>query len=63
MIARRLTEEIGGWVAMTELWRCSGSMNIHSRISDLRKEGMVIENHKKREGRQIHSSYRLVGVS
>lgn len=60
LIAHKLNERIGVWVTMPDLWRCSGSMNVHSRISDLRKSGMIIENRKKREGQKMYSFYRLL---
>ena len=59
-IAFKLAETLGEWVSMIDLWKCSGSMNVHSRISDLRKSGMIIENLKERSGRSVHSFYRLI---
>lgn len=53
----------GEWVPMPELARISGSLNIHSRIDQLRHErGLHIENSKTIEAgtRKCLSSYRLV---
>ena len=51
--------ESGEWVAMPELCRASGSFNVHSRISDLRKQGHNIEHRNRRDGRTVCSEYRL----
>lgn len=51
--------ESGEWVAMPDLCRASGSYNVHSRISDLRKNGHDIEHRQKRDGRTVCSEYRL----
>lgn len=49
----------GEWVAMPRLAEVSGSMNIHSRISDLRRQGHTIE--PRQEGtRPRRSFYRLI---
>ena len=47
------------WVAMPALVGASGSLNIHSRISDARRLGYVIEHKNERHGRAVHSFYRL----
>jgi hypothetical protein len=70
-ILARLQESPGEWVAMPELYRVSGAFAVHSRISDLRKRGHVIEQWNEWEdlggrraeggGRICKSSYRLVG--
>ena len=60
-ILKRLQEAKGGWVSMPELSRVSGSLNIHSRISCLRKDGHNIPKPRLvREGSRIHSSYRII---
>jgi hypothetical protein len=51
---------INKWVSMVDLWKVSGAFAVHSRISDLRKKGMNIENRREVSGRTIHSFYRLV---
>lgn len=58
-ILKRLQDAKGGWVPMPELSRVSGSLNIHSRISDLRRAGYSIEQRSERHGRVILSFYRL----
>lgn len=56
-----LRSRIGEWVPMPELWRASGAMAVHSRISDLRKRGLDIEHRNEvAAGRVTHSFYRLV---
>ena len=62
--ARILTElqrRAGQWVAMPHLCRCSGSYNVHSRISDLRRAGHCIihENRRSRGSSLIRSFYQL----
>jgi hypothetical protein len=58
-ILARLRETPGQWVAMPDLVLASDSFNIHSRISDLRKRGHTIEQREQRDGRKIHSFYRI----
>jgi len=48
-----------GWVDMPTLALVSGSYNVHSRISDLRKSGHNISQRQTRRGRTICSEYRL----
>lgn len=43
-----LTERKGEWVSMPALVDCSGSYNVHSRVSDLRGRGLTIENKVER---------------
>lgn len=59
-IARALRIVMPNWVEMPDLWRVSGAMAVHSRIADLRKAGMNIENKREVRGRIVHSFYRLV---
>jgi hypothetical protein len=47
----------GGWVSMPDLVRCSGSYNVHSRISDLRKRGLNIEQKLEVLGDGTRASY------
>ena len=48
------------WVPMPELWRVSGAFAVHSRISDLRKQGYKIEHRNERaEDGTVMSYYRL----
>jgi catalase (peroxidase I) len=62
-ILRFLKKKNGEWVSMVDLWRISGSMAVHSRISDLRKEGAIIEHkNERRPDGVIHSFYRLLEV-
>ena len=49
--------ESGEWVPMPTLALVSGSFNVHSRISDLRKSGHAIEHRNEHDGRRIKSEY------
>ncbi|MFU8894030.1 MAG: hypothetical protein ACNA8L_10415 [Luteolibacter sp.] len=49
----------GAWVSMLHLHQQSGSMAVHSRISDLRKDGHPIEHKNEAVNRIVHSYYRL----
>jgi hypothetical protein len=60
-ILAALRDARGQWVAMPDLVMASASFNIHSRVSDLRKRGHVIEQEGKSEGRKVKSFYRLLG--
>lgn len=60
LILRRLRRHAGRWVSLPTLWRASGSMAVHSRITDLRKRGATIEQQSLHRGRQILSRYRLI---
>ena len=57
---QRLQKTPGDWVSLPDLYQASGSWAIHSRISDLRKRGHVIEQHSQVVDGQVHSSYRLI---
>lgn len=59
LILELLAAANGRWVPMIDLHRVSGSMAVHSRISDLRERGHAIEQHSVRKGRAVHSRYRL----
>lgn len=61
-ILAHLRGHTGQWVAMPDLVTESGSFNIHSRISDLRKRGYTIEqkNERNQHNNQIKSFYRIV---
>lgn len=59
-IARALRASKPNWIAMTDLWRASGAFAVHSRIADLRRLGMSIENKRETNGRIVHSFYRLL---
>lgn len=51
----------GEWVSLITLWKASGSMAVHSRITDLRKKrNLIIEQRNQYKGKQCHSSYRLI---
>lgn len=56
-----LQKRQGEWVPMPLLWSISGSMNIHSRVSSLRKRGVRILNKIERapDGTK-HSYYQLL---
>jgi biotin operon repressor len=56
-----LSAHPGEWVRMVELGFRSGSWNVHSRISELRKRGCDIEQRNEYPGkRAIKSFYRLI---
>ena len=58
-----LTTLRGKWVSMPDLVTASGGYAIHSRISELRRRGYVIENQvERRPGGKRVSRYRLVEV-
>lgn len=54
-----LSNRKGEWLSMPCLVGYSGSYNVHSRISDLRKRGHRIEHRNEHHGRQVRSFYRL----
>lgn len=58
-ILSALKSKIGQWIAMPKLSRASGSLNVHSRISDLRNRGWTVMQKNKRNGRIVNSSYML----
>ena len=58
-ILSELHKANGEWVAMPHLASVSGSYNVHSRVSDLRKAGHNVEHRNERKGRMHHSFYRL----
>lgn len=39
------------WLSMTELGQQIGAWAVHSRVADLRRRGMTIENRTKRDNR------------
>jgi hypothetical protein len=55
----------GQWVPMPSLCRSSGSYNVHSRISDLRRAGHTIlqENRRTPGSKLIRSFYQLTSTS
>ncbi len=59
-ILARLEAAGGDWVAMPELAQASGAFAVHSRVSDLRGRGHVIEQRNERDGRKVRSFYRLL---
>ena len=59
-ILARLEAANGDWVPMPELAMVSGAFAVHSRVSDLRSWGHVIEQRSERDGRKVRSFYRLV---
>lgn len=51
----------GGWVSVLDLMEASGSINIHTRINDLRRVyGFKIENETDASVKPHVSKYRLV---
>lgn len=59
-IYEELRRNANRWVAMPHLVNVSGSYNIHSRISNLRERGSVIENKVEKIDGVNHSYYKLV---
>ena len=59
LIKTELERNAGKWVAMPRLVELSGSYVIHSRISDLRKRGLTIEQRSERVDGTCRSEYRL----
>ena len=60
-ILARLQQSAGQWVSLMDLHRASGSMNVHSRVADLRnRPGIIIEQKNIQHGRTKHSHYRLI---
>ncbi len=55
-----LLDANGGWVSALALHERSGSLCVHSRIADLRKQGHVIENRTRREAGRCISEYRYI---
>jgi biotin operon repressor len=53
----------GAWVSMLHLHQQSGSMAVHSRISDLRSAGHDIEHKNETVERIVHSYYRLKPIA
>lgn len=56
----RLIESRGRWVPMPELARVMGGYAVHSRISDLRADGHIIDQMIKRTSGSTHSFYKLL---
>ena len=61
-ILTELQRREGQWVAMPSLCRVSGSYNVHSRISDLRRAGHSIlqENRRTPGSKLCRSFYQLL---
>jgi hypothetical protein len=64
-IRRRLTVARGAWVPMFTLARVGagdpqGFCMVHSRVADLRRAGLVVEQRSEWEGGRCKSFYRLV---
>ncbi len=62
-IHKALTDASGAWVPMPYLAHLSQSLNVHSRVDELRhKRGTIIENKKERDElnrRRNRSFYRI----
>lgn len=61
-VLARLRQSLGDWVPMPTLAMSSGAFAVHSRVSDLRKQGHRIEQKSERKSgsRANHSFYRLL---
>ncbi len=55
-----LKRHVGDWVAMPDIARAMGGFAVHSRVSDLRKAGHMIDHKNERAEGRTHSFYRLV---
>jgi hypothetical protein len=62
LILATLLTAPGHWFDMRHLGNVSGSRNVHSRVSDLRKRGHSIEHRNERHGRQCWSFFRVPSV-
>ena len=62
-IQAALEKRAGEWVPMTDLWRISGAFAVHSRIADLRKQGLAVAHKNEWRGRKVVSFYRLEGAA
>jgi hypothetical protein len=64
LIEEALFAKLGEWIPMPELARIGsgndGFCMVHSRVAELRKRGLVIEQRSERQGAKIHSFYRLI---
>jgi hypothetical protein len=60
LILEQLQKKAGQWVPMPELVGISRAYAVHSRISDLRKRGHVIEHKNEHVDGLCHSFYRLI---
>lgn len=58
-ILAHLQQRVGQWVPMPELHSASGSYVVHSRISDLRERGHLIDNRTEHVRGLCRSFYRL----
>ena len=56
-----LRDRFGQFVDLPFLVATSKTFSVHSRISDLRKRGYIIQNKIVSDGRTRHSFYRLSG--
>jgi len=55
-----LQRHLDSWVGMPDLCRYSGSYNVHSRISDLRKRGCnIAQKTERQKDGSNHSFYKL----
>lgn len=60
LILEHLQRFPGQWCSMPMLATVSGSYAVATRVSELRKQGHVIEQKNEREGNKIKSFYRIV---
>ena len=58
-ILKALLRNKGKWVTMPSLSRTSGSLNVHSRINDLRNKGYTVMQKNERDGRVVNSAYMI----
>lgn len=59
-VLSELQARIGSWVPMPDLVRASGAYAVHSRVSDLRKDGHQIEQRNQWSDGICCSEYRLL---
>jgi len=55
-----LRQANGEWVSAWRLHELSASLAVHSKVSELRRLGHVIENRVERVNGKSHSEYRLL---
>ena len=59
-LLRALKSEAGQWISLPSLVYATGGFAVHSRISDLRKAGHMIDHKNERAEGKTHSFYRLI---
>ena len=63
IVLSELERRPGDWVPMPALAAASRAFAVHSRISELRARGHLIEHRNERRGRVVFSFYKLTEPS